>query len=122
MWSFVADQFIVDQAGKFSIIGAWETIGAMSFPAVHPQLFVVTGWKGDPLASILAETKIWAPAGVLLTATGSHAFQLSNVGKGINVSQLINLQFPQPGEYTVEMFAFGESVLTNIISVTQAGN
>lgn len=41
MWSFVADQFIVDQTGKFRILGAWEAIGAVR--AVHPQLFVAIG-------------------------------------------------------------------------------
>jgi hypothetical protein len=120
MWSFVADLFILDQSGKFSIVGAWESITAMNFPAVHPQLFLITGWRGDPLATFMTETKLWMPSGALLSTTGNHPVHLSTAGKGLNVNQMVNLQFPQAGEYTIELFHFGDQAWTGKIAVQRA--
>ena len=108
LWSFVADQFIVDRFGKFSIVGIWEAINAANFPAVHPQLFIVTGWKGDALATLLTETRIWTPAGSLLLTTGTIPFKLSAAGKGINANQIVQTMFMQPGSYRVEVMSEGE--------------
>lgn len=66
----------------------------------------------------MTETKIWTPTGILLSTTGGHPFQLSKAGKGINISQLVNLL--QPGENTIEALLFGESVSKSVIAVTQA--
>ena len=121
LWSFVADQFIVDQGGKFSVIGVWETVSAPMFPAVHPQLFVVTGWQGDPHANFLTETRLWTPSGALLTSTGPHPFQVSPVGKGINVNQFVNVNLPQSGAYRLEVLAYGEIAYDSTITVNQLG-
>ncbi len=70
-------RFIVDRSGKFSIVGIWEAINAPNFPAVHPQLFIVTGWKGDALATLMTETRIWTPASTLLGHHGADPAQIS---------------------------------------------
>jgi hypothetical protein len=104
----VADQFIVDRFGKYSIVGIWDAISAPNFPAIHPQLFIVSGWTGDALAMIMAETRLWTPAGTLLLTTGLHPFRLSPSGKGINANQIVQTQFAQPGNYRVELIGDGE--------------
>lgn len=115
----MADQFIADPRGKISIIGVWEEIAALNFPAVHPLLFVVTAWRGAVGTSFLAETRIWTPSQTLLFTTGAHPVQLSPMGKGIAVDQAIGLQFPAPGIYRLELMADGQSVHTADFSLSQ---
>jgi hypothetical protein len=104
-----ADQFIVDRSGKFSIIGVWENIFATNFPALHPVLFVVTAWTGDPNAMLLTETRIWTPSQALLMTTGAQPFQLSPAGKGLSVNQFFQVQFAVPGQYRIEAVVNGVS-------------
>jgi hypothetical protein len=106
----IADQFIVDTGGKFSIIGVWENLFAPTFPAVHPVMFILTMWKGDPNSSITVETRIWSPNKALLMSTGTGLVRLSPAGKGINVNQVFQTQFPMAGSYRVELLANGTSV------------
>jgi hypothetical protein len=105
LWSMAADQFIVDAAGKFSIIGVWETISAGNFPALHPLLFVVTAWTGGPNTTFVLETRIWTPTRNILATTGPQPFNLSSAGKGISINQFYSVQFPSPGGYRVEALA-----------------
>jgi len=107
VWAFAADQFIVDRGGKFSIIGIWENVFAQTFPALHPQLFIVAGWQGPPMASMTNEVRIWVPAGTLLVTSGAVPLQLGPTGKGISVQQFAPLQLVQPGAYRVEIMLNG---------------
>jgi len=120
LWAFVADQFIIDRFGKYSIIGIWDGITASNFPAVHPLLFIVVGWKGDPLTTVMAETRIWTPAGTLLLTSGVHPMQLSPAGKGIDANQIMQTQFPQFGIYRIELIGDGEVKHQFEISLMQA--
>jgi hypothetical protein len=110
LWAFAADQFIVDRGGKFSIIGIWENVFAQAFPALHPQLFIVAGWQGTPMASLTNEVRIWVPGGALLTTSGAATLQLGPTGKGISVQQFAPLQLIQPGIYRVEIMLNGALV------------
>jgi len=106
----IADQFIVDPSGKYSIIGVWENLFAPAFPAIHPLMFILTLWKGEPNSSLQVETRIWTPNQTLLMTTGAAVVRLSPVGKGMSVNQVFQTQFPMPGRYRVELLANGVSV------------
>src|SRR2546430_17675769 len=97
LWSMIADQFIVDPSGKYSIIGVWENLFAPAFPAIHPLMFILTQWKGEPNTSAQVETRIWTPNQTLLMTTGAALMRLGPVGKVISVNQLFQAQFPVPG-------------------------
>jgi len=110
LWAFAADQFIVDRGGKFSIIGIWENVFAQAFPALHPQLFIVAGWQGAPMASLTSEVRIWVPSGALLSTSGATPLQLGPTGKGVSAQQFAPLQLMQPGVYRVDISLNGAVV------------
>jgi hypothetical protein len=112
LWAFGADQFILDRGGKFSIIGIWEIIYAVSFPALHPQLFVVAGWQGAPSVALTYEIRVWTPGNTLVTTSGVTPFQLGPNGKGISIAQFAGLQLVQPGVYRVEIMQNGVTAHT----------
>lgn len=109
LWAFAADQFIVDRAGKFSIIGIWEAVFAANFPALHPQVFIVAGWRGQPSGQLMYEIRVWTPANTLLATSNPTPFQLGPNGKGISVQQFAGVQLIQPGVYRIEILQNGVS-------------
>lgn len=119
VWSLLADQFVADARGKFTIVGVWDEISAVNYPAVHPLLFIVTAWRGMPNGSFLAETRIWTPAQSLLFSTGPHPVVPGPSGKSIAIDQAVLLQFPTPGVYRLELVADRQSVHTSDFSLLQ---
>lgn len=43
----VCDDAILDQTGKLSIIGIFENINTLNFPATHPQMAIVASLEAD---------------------------------------------------------------------------
>jgi hypothetical protein len=52
--------------------------------------------------------------------SGLHPLQLSPAGKGIDANQIMQTQFPQPGNYRVEVIGAGEVKQEFEISLAQA--
>jgi hypothetical protein len=46
LFTLLCDQIIEDKYNNLSIIGDFENIDCVSFPAIHPRLCVFTRWKG----------------------------------------------------------------------------
>src|SRR6202011_528133 len=120
LWAMTADQFIVDQAGKFSVIGVWENLAALAFPAVHPLMFVVSAWEGDANSSVLAETRIWTPQQALLVSTGAMPLRFGANKRALSVNQLVQTQFVTPGAYRIEFLAEGRTLHYTDIQLTSA--
>ncbi len=81
----------------------FETIGAREFPAVHPVLFVVNGWIGGA-GTFRQYSRILDPGGQEIARDQETVFQLSNLKSRHSViARFGNLEFPQPGEYAIEV-------------------
>src|SRR5438552_17690397 len=69
LWSLLCDYFLIDQAGKYSFIGVFDRIGAVTFPVVQRSFYVAVSLEGDPTTSAPALLDVWSPEGTLLIPT-----------------------------------------------------
>jgi hypothetical protein len=109
-WAMTCDYVILDTSSRFSLIGVFEGINLTEAPGVHTQFFVVSMWNGQPLAPFTAETWIWSPDNEVLTRTQPFASQFSPHGKGLIINRFLNVSFPRPGVYTIELLADGRGI------------
>ena len=108
----ICDHFLIDQAGKYSFIGVFDRIGALSFPAVHKLLYIATALEGEPHGTLRAVLDIWAPDGALIVSTAESRLQFGPNGRTIFVNLLYDLQLPAAGQYGVTVEAAGKPVGT----------
>ncbi len=108
--------------GKRTILGCFSTIGANSFPAKHPLISVYAAVTdahgvvpitlrlvdvdeaGPPLAELKVEPKVEDPRIVLELEFG-----------------LINVVFPEPGEYRLQLMSLESLLMERRIVVIQIG-
>ncbi len=104
------DYVILDNANRFSLVGIFEGINLNDVPGIHPQFFVVSMWTGPALTPYSSETWIWGPDNEVLARTPAFSSQFSSHGKGLIINRFLNVSFPQPGVYTVELLVDGRGV------------
>jgi hypothetical protein len=102
------DYFMVDASGKYSYIGVFERIGALTFPAVHKQMYVVCSLAGEPNTSTNALLTLWTPDDRVLLSTSETQVQFSPQGRTMLVHLLYDLNIEAPGLYTVVVEAGGK--------------
>lgn len=112
LWSMMCDHFLVDQAGKYSFIGVFDRIGALTFPAVQKSVYLAVALEGEPNSSLDALLDIWSPDGTLVISTPESRLQFSQTGRTIYVNLLYDLQLAIAGLYTVTVEAGGKPVGT----------
>jgi hypothetical protein len=120
LWSIFCDHFMVDQAGKYSFIGVFERVGAVSFPAVHKVLYLVCSVRGTPNARSSAIVNIWSPDVTLLLSTQETPLQFGPEGRTILVHLLYDLNFATPGAYTFALEVGGKPIGEAKLDVYQA--
>ena len=108
-WSLLCDYCLIDQTGKLSLIGIFDSVAVASFPAQHPMLYVVTRWRSEPGQTFVAETRIWTPTEKLLVTTGPVQVAPNPGGHNLTVNQLRNVAIEREGQYLVELLAEGET-------------
>jgi hypothetical protein len=101
LWGHFCDNFIIDIAGKYSLIGVFDRIGAMSFPAVHRSMTVVYALTGVPHTSDSAVVTVWTPQDTILLSTAESPVQFSAEGRTLLVHLLFDVQFATAGTYNV---------------------
>lgn len=119
LWSLMCDHFLIDQAGKYSFIGVFDRIGALTFPAVQRSLYIAVALAGDPGEVAGALLDVWSPEGALLISTPESRVQFSPTGRAMFVNLLFDLRLPSPGQYSVTVEASGKPVGTFTFEVYQ---
>ena len=99
VWGMFCDYFMVDASGKYSFIGIFERIGAVSFPAVHKSLYLVCSVRGTPQQRSAAVVNIWTPEVGLLLSTQESPVQFDANGRAMLVHLLYDLNFAAAGQY-----------------------
>lgn len=95
--------FVAQGTNSLNIIGIFDRIGAVKFPAMHPRLVLVTSISGDPgeydhvvtLKNKAMGEKIAELSGKLVINTLGKKAQF--------IGNFFNIVFPQPGEYVFEV-------------------
>jgi hypothetical protein len=114
-YALIADFANATQEGKLNVMGIFDRLFAVTFPAVHRQLFLVTSIETDPeddgqSREILIQ--MINDDGVVLTELkGQVNFA---VGKQIfnQVHIFQDLRFENPGSYQFNVFFDGRMVKT----------
>ena len=103
----VADYANVTQDGKLNIMGIFHNINALSFPATHPEMYLITQLKAGPAEyerEFTLEIKLIDDdaSHILLQQSFSLVVPQGRAGQTIYMNHLlrmINVQFPKPGAY-----------------------
>jgi hypothetical protein len=102
----LADGANVTQDGKLNILGVFHALGAQSYPATHPQMYLVVCFeatrseegKNKKVEIQLADDdgqKLFAVEAAVLVPQGAP-------GQRIRMNQILalnNVRFPKPGDY-----------------------
>ena len=107
--SLTCDDVRQERNGKFMLIGLFDAIGAPRFPMRHGRLFVVTRWCSGE-GRFEQSTRIVRPDQVTPIATSRPvALNLSTPeAVATHVDLFVNLAFPEPGVYWVEILLNGD--------------
>jgi hypothetical protein len=121
LYSVLCDDVRREENGKFILLGLFETVGAREFPAIHPTLFIVNGWIGG-VGAFRQYSRILDPTGRELARDQETMFQLSTLkARHSVIARFNNLEFPQAGEYAVEILLNGDLKVRYPLVVEQAG-
>ena len=103
-FAIVAKNAFTDSDGRLSIIQVIETIRTASFPAIHPELVVVSRIKLDSKKAVSQSTEIvHSDSGQILVKSEPADMEVSQK-KGIQfISTFIGLRFNKPGIYHINI-------------------
>lgn len=108
-------------SGKFFILGTYNTIAAQDFPCVHPIMGVylaLTDGRGKtPLTIRLIDAEEEREPLLIIEALVDFPDPTQVVEVGFSCQRV---EFPQPGEYRLELFAAGEPLLERRLFVMSA--
>ena len=107
-WVIVCNDFKIDPKGS-NIIGMFDSIRSLSFPAKHPKLVVVTKWEGEVGESFNQSIDIILPNNDVYITSGDI---LIEIGIRYRIAQQIfeSIPLPMEGTYTVDIKADGISI------------
>ena len=108
-FSIVCDSIRREDNGKMMFIGIFEVIGAKNFPAKHRELFIANRWiKGA--GKFTEKTRVInLKSNKMIVETKEVTFELKNIEAAHTViSKFLNIVFPEPGRYQVEVLLNGE--------------
>ncbi len=108
VWAMSCDYVMIDNSGRFSIIGVFEGATMAQFPSAIPQFFVISMWSGPASATFTTETWLWSPDNEVIERTPPFPSQFSNFGKGLIINRFLNVAFPKPGVYHLELIVDGQ--------------
>ena len=110
VWGLLCDHFMVDAAGKYSFIGVFERIGAVTFPAVHKVMWIAFALRGQPNERATGVVTVWSPQSEIVISTNETPVQFGPEGRAVLVQLFYDLGFAGPGIYSVVLEVDGKPV------------
>lgn len=118
----VADAANVSQQGKLNVLGAFDTIRATQFPAVHPTMSLVFSMLAevedsqtefDLNVSLIDEDgqKLWSAQGKVEVAS----MVPGQFGQSSQIITLTNVRFDKPGRYRFRISEGPEKAPTDVV-------
>jgi hypothetical protein len=101
-FTIICDDVRQEVGGKVSLMGLFENIYAVKFPAIHPRLAVVTEWS-DGAGEYEIKTRLLSPDRKTALRETASRITLSGVNyRHRDVSVHLNVEFKAPGTYWIE--------------------
>ncbi len=102
-WAELCDHVLVESSGKISVIGMFDGITARSFPAEHPDLWVVVKFEGFPGEKVGMEIDFVGPDGELRGHAAPIEGIVSSGGLAVLAARIFRPVFPKPGPYQIRI-------------------
>ena len=115
----VCDYAFSGEGGKQCVIGIFDAITAQTFPAVHPHMSIALRLRGQAHELLVIKIELGRPNGEVLATMQGEVTVGADGGAFMNVN-LINVQFPESGRYTVKIAAGGETLVSHSIQLREA--
>jgi len=116
----VCDYLITDaQTGKRTLVGIFNNLGAPKFPCVHPKFCVyvaLTNGQGEYAATLRLinegnQKEIVKAQGKIKVPNPMDMLELN--------FEFVNVQFPEPGQHTIEFYCDDELLTERRFSVVK---
>jgi len=114
----ICEKAFLSQDGKLNIIGIFNRIGATSFPAAHPELFVVASIK-DGQGVYNGKISFEAPSGIIIADARGQINIEASEGTGNIIASFRNVVFPSPGKYNIKFFINDNLLAEEYLFLTQ---
>lgn len=115
----ICDYAFKAEGGKSCIIGIFTVLNAATFPCTHPHMVLAVQLQGQPHEAIALKIEVGRPNGDVLAGLDAKLVAGADGTAFVNLN-LINLQFPEPGRYTVKVLSGGRSLSTQSFQVRKA--
>ncbi len=122
--ALLADAATIDASGKLSILGIFDRIGVVQFPAQHGRVTLVLRFTAgtSEIGSHEVQSRMSDPRGEEVLSLNGE-MQLAggpSLGEGIRVPHILNLDglvFTSPGMYSFDVKVDGEHHVSLPLSV-----
>ncbi len=121
-FSVLCDDVRREDNGKFFLIGLFEIIGAKSFPAQHPILYVVNRWSNGA-GRFNQRIRLIDPDGNAVIESSDVEFSLTDISLSHTiVSRFNGITFSSPGRYWLEILLDNKLKQRYPIKLEQVGS
>ena len=119
----LCDYAVIAQDGKLSINGIFEELRSAKFPAGLARAFFVTTVEGSPSSTYSLQVKVESDNKSVKTdgilKPMDFNIQTGPNGKSNIVLELVNVGFPQEGEYLFKVYSQNKHLSTATLKVMQ---
>lgn len=114
VWSHICDYAALDANGKAMIIGEFDHIYSQGVPLKFPLFFVTTKWNGNDKETFTHQVRITSPSRKQIANSGlanvTIKGNVEGIGNHTNVDGFMLVDFPEFGEYAIEILLNGNPV------------
>lgn len=112
----VCDNLIIEErTGKFSIIGIFENINALNFPAMHPYMNIVVGFENNNPGIYGVELVFLDEKDEILKLTTK--INIGSNGKGNWVHKIVGYQIPREATQKIKLNYEGKTIYEGYLTI-----
>ena len=100
-YTLICDDVRIEMGNKMSLMGIFQNILLPRFPATIVKFAVLNRWVGQ--GTFTYEIRIVGPSGIESVRSHPATFTIGRGGHADNVTFFTNVQFQEPGIYTVRI-------------------
>lgn len=105
----ICDYAFQAQGGKPSIVGIFDNINAGQFPAAHPLMCIAIQFVGPAHSPAKVRVELGRPNGDVIAGIDAD-IAMSAEGQAFVNLNLMGVQFPEAGRYTVKVSSQGQTL------------
>jgi hypothetical protein len=109
----VCDSAFMAEGGKHCIIGIFDVINALNFPAAHPTLTIAMRLRGQAHEVVPLKIELGRPNGNVIASVPAAEITVGPDGSAFVNMNMVGTQFPEPGRYTVKVSSGGRTLASH---------